>query len=115
MKTIENKMIFQYGMNPNKVCVTEEALKDALENFVNVPVMPYKEDDKYNIENHPIGIISRVNNFDNPYVYGDITLYQDINLGEFKNYGVQVEEHHEENDIFIVDKFKLIDVSFELL
>ena len=27
MKTVKNKMIFQYGVNQNKVCITEESLK----------------------------------------------------------------------------------------
>lgn len=114
MKKFKNIMIFQYGLNKNGCFITEEAVKDAFNDFINKPVMIFNDNDLYNKENNPIGVINKVNNYEYPYVYGDIIVYKDQQIKGFRNYSIKVEEKHDEDGITYIDKFKLCNVSFDI-
>lgn len=114
MKEFKNIPIFQYGMSGNRFTIPEETIKKIAHTFVNKPVIVYNNEDPYNINNKVIGTITAVTEIKEPFVYGDVVIFKDEDIKYFKNYGIHVEKSHKENDITVVDYFKLMDVSFEI-
>lgn len=114
MIKVENVKLFQYGRIPNGYFIPEEVVKDALESFINMPVMIYNEDDFYNKDCYPIGIISKINNMSDNYVYGDIAIFKEDNINEFKNFEITIDKRHVEYGMLYIDKFSLSSVSFDI-
>lgn len=114
MKIFKNIPIFQYGMSANGFNIPEETIRKNLSIFINAPVIIYNSEDPYNNHNKVIGTITAVTDIKEPFVYGDVNIFNDENIERFKNYGIQVEESHQENDMMVVDDFKLMDVGFEI-
>lgn len=110
----ENIVIFQYGINENNSMITKDALDKAIDNFKNIPVFEYNSNDLYNKESKIIGFISNVRSYIFPYVYGDVVTFNSEKIMQFKNYEAQIEESHEENGMFVVDKFRLVNVGFDV-
>ncbi|WP_297419340.1 hypothetical protein [Clostridium sp.] len=115
MRKYKNIPIFQYGQNENNGYITKEAVIKTKNTFINAPVMIYDENDKYN-KNNPriIGLIKEVTKIEFPFVYGDVILKDNLDLGRFRNYSIDVKESHEENGIIYFDEFVVQNISFEL-
>jgi hypothetical protein len=110
MKEFKNIPIFQYGMNPNGYYISKEVVEKAVETFKNAPVIDYRED--YN--GAPIGIVKDVVNIENDFVYADVLMMGDIEVGDFYNYEIHVDKYHQEDRIAVIDDFKLMGVSLEI-
>jgi hypothetical protein len=115
MKEYKSIKIFQYGKNENEAFISEGSVNNAIGTFANKPIMIFNTTDKYNKKNLPVGYITKVTKIEFPYVYGDVSIFKDdVKLGKFRNYGVEVLENHTEGDTYYIDKFTLSDVSFDL-
>lgn len=115
MQTIKDIPIFPFGTSPNGSYISKEAVEKALDSFINIPIFSYDESDKYNIFNSPIGIITKITRIEEPFVYGDVVLFKDLEtMNKFKNYEIQMDNYHKENEIYYIDEFKLQSVSFSM-
>jgi hypothetical protein len=114
MKVFENIPLFQYGVSANGFYISKEVVEKCIDTFQMQPVMAYQEDDRYNKNNYPIGIITEITDIKDNFVYGNISIAKDEDIDKFINYGIQVDETHQEGDIWVIDKFTLMDVSFDL-
>lgn len=82
-----------------------------MDTFKGKPIFIKDETDLFNKENNVIGIVNEVTDIKEPFVYGDISIFNDENVEKFFNYGIQVKESHDEDGIKVIDKFTLNDVS----
>lgn len=111
MRIIENVPIFHYGASVNGFTIPEETVRKCIDIFKDVPIFIKEENDLFNKENNVIGVVNEVTNIKEPFVYGDITVFNDEKVEKFFNYDILVIDSHEENEIRIIDKFTLNDVS----
>jgi len=110
MKEYKNTPIFQYGLSRNGTYISKEVVEKVAETFKNAPIIDYRQ----NYEGAPIGIIKNVVNIKDDFVYADISVMGDIEVGNFHNYEIQVGEYHQEDKIIVIDDFKLMGVSLEI-
>lgn len=110
MKKIKNIPVFQYGTNSNGIYISKEIVEKAVGTFKDAPIIDYRE--KY--DGAPIGIIKDVVNIENNFVYADVLVMGDIELGDFYNYEIQVGEYHQEDKATVIDDFKLMGVSLKI-
>lgn len=111
MKLIKNVPVFHYGASANGFIIPEKTVKKCLDTFKGKPIFIKDESDLFNQNNTIIGTINEVTNIKDPFVYGDVAIFNDENITKFFNYGIQVEESHDEDGIKVIDKFTLNDVS----
>lgn len=111
MKLIKNIPIFHYGASANGFVIPEETVRECIDTFNKKPIFIKDESDLFNQNNTIIGTINEVTNIKDPFVYGDVVIFNDKDVEKFFNYGIQVKESHDENGIKIIDKFILNDVS----
>lgn len=111
MKLIENVPVFHYGASANGFIISEETVKKCLDTFKGKPIFIKDESDLFNQNNTIAGTINEITDIKEPFVYGDIAIFNDENITKFFNYGIRVEESHNEDGIKVIDKFTLNDVS----
>jgi hypothetical protein len=119
MKSLTNVKIFKYGLADNRCLdITIKAMIYAcnLNRFVGKPVFHFDNENPYNNNEEPIGMISAITvNQDllsDNYLYGDVILWDDkfgskCDVNEFANYGISGIESDMVDDIMIVRDFKL--------
>ena len=111
MKIIENLPIFHYGASANGFVIPEETVRKCIDTFNKKPIFIKDDTDLFNQNNTVIGVVNEVTDIKEPFVYGDIAIFNDENIERFFNYEIQIEESHYEDGIKIIDKFTLNDVS----
>lgn len=111
MKIIENVPIFHYGASANGFVIPEETVRKCIDTFKDVPIFIKEETNLSNQNNNIVGIVKEATDIKEPFVYGDVAIFNDENVEKFFNYSILVIDSHEENEIRIIDKFTLNDVS----
>jgi hypothetical protein len=111
MKSICNIPIFCYGASANGFVIPEETVRKCIDTFKNAPIFIKDETDLFNKENNVIGVVNEVTDIKEPFVYGNIIIFNNENVEKFFNYGIQAEESHDEDGVKVIDKFTLNNVS----
>ena len=111
MKIIENVPIFHYGASANGFTIPEETVRKCIDTFNKKPIFIKDESDLFNQINTIIGTINEITDIKEPFVYGDIVVFNDKDIEKFFNYSIRVEKSHNENGIKVIDKFTLNNVS----
>lgn len=111
MKIIENVPIFHYGASANGFIIPEETVRKCISTFNKKPIFIKDETDLFNQKNTVFGVINEVTNIKEPFVYGDVVIFNDKDVEKFFNYSIQIEKSHDEDGIKVVDNFTLSDVS----
>jgi hypothetical protein len=105
MNIIKDKKIFDIR-NPNCNIVT--SIDEIMNMFNKTPIVMDVADNEM-----VIGFISQATNHDENCIYGEVILYQDYQIGDFKNYEVQGELVNVHNKSFEVSNVN--SVSYEII
>lgn len=111
MKSIYNVPIFHYGASANGFTIPEETVRKCLDTFKDKPIFIKDETDLFNQNNTVIGVVNEITDIKESLVYGDVVIFNDKVVEKFFNYSIKVEESHDEDEVKVIDKFTLNDVS----
>lgn len=88
LKEIKDIPIFMYVENNNGYIIDESEVKN-FDKFKNVPIINHININDEEIEEKVVGVVMSATRLEFPYVYGDVTVFDDLNFMKFKNYQIQ--------------------------